>query len=40
MKNFEVQGRLGEGAFAVVYRVKRLEDGQIYAMKKVNVVLF
>ncbi len=29
--------KLGEGAFSVVYRVKRKEDGQEYAMKKMRI---
>jgi serine/threonine protein kinase len=28
---------VGEGAFASVYKVKRKEDGQIYAMKKIKI---
>ena len=27
----------GEGAFSTVYRVKRLSDGQEYALKKVRI---
>ena len=27
---------LGEGAFSTVYKVKRLSDGQEYALKKVS----
>jgi NIMA (never in mitosis gene a)-related kinase 1/4/5 len=29
--------KLGEGAFSVVYRVKRKEDGVEYAMKKIRI---
>ena len=29
--------KLGEGAFSVVYKVKRKEDGREYAMKKIRV---
>ena len=29
--------KVGEGAFASVYKVKRKEDGQIYAMKKIKI---
>ena len=29
--------KLGEGAFSVVYRVKRKEDGLEYAMKKIRI---
>jgi NIMA (never in mitosis gene a)-related kinase len=30
--------RLGEGAFSVVYKVKRKEDGKEYAMKKMRIM--
>lgn len=29
--------KVGEGAFASVYKVKRKEDGLIYAMKKIKI---
>jgi NIMA (never in mitosis gene a)-related kinase len=29
--------KLGEGAFSVVYRVKRKEDGKEYALKKMRI---
>lgn len=34
-KDFEMLNKLGEGAFGVVWKVKRKEDGKEYAMKKV-----
>ena len=37
MQNFEVICKVGEGAFASVYKVKRKEDGCIYAMKKIKL---
>ena len=37
MMNFETISKVGEGAFASVYKVKRKEDGQIYAMKKIKI---
>jgi len=37
LKDFEVIKPLGKGAFASVFQVKRKEDGNIYAMKKVNI---
>ena len=37
MQNFETITTVGEGAFACVYKVKRKEDGQIYAMKKIKI---
>ena len=30
---------LGEGAFSMVYKVKRNSDGKVYALKKVRVAL-
>ena len=35
MRDFEVLTRLGEGAFGVVFKVRRKIDGMEYAMKKV-----
>ena len=35
MKDFSLEQKLGEGAFGVVYRVRRLEDNKLYAIKKV-----
>ena len=29
--------KIGTGAYSSVYKVKRLTDGQIYAMKKVDI---
>jgi len=31
---------IGDGAYSEVFKVKRLSDGQIYALKKVNSLLF
>jgi NIMA (never in mitosis gene a)-related kinase len=39
MKNFQILTKLGEGAFSVVYKVKRTSDGLEYALKKVGEVL-
>ncbi len=36
-KQFDVIKRLGEGAFANVFKVKRKADGVIYAIKKVKL---
>ncbi len=36
LKDFEFVSKLGEGAFAEVFKVKRKEDGLYYAMKKVK----
>ena len=32
---FAVEGKLGEGSFSCVYKVRRIDDGKYYAMKKV-----
>merc|ERR1712072_922788 len=32
-----LQKKLGEGAFSTVYSVKRISDGQMYALKKVKM---
>jgi NIMA (never in mitosis gene a)-related kinase len=37
MNNFSVLNKLGEGAFSIVYKVKRISDGQEYALKKVKM---
>ena len=37
MNQYTMVSKLGEGAFSVVYKVKRKEDGQIYAMKKIKI---
>ena len=36
MKQFQVISKLGEGAFSIVYRVRRISDGLEYALKKVS----
>ena len=35
IKRFLPIDKIGEGSFASVYKVKRICDGQIYALKKV-----
>lgn len=37
MHNFEVKGKIGEGSFAAVYKVRRIEDGIVYAMKRIAI---
>ena len=37
MKNFEIITKLGDGAYSVVYKVKRKADDKIYALKKVKL---
>jgi NIMA (never in mitosis gene a)-related kinase 1/4/5 len=36
-KDFQVQHKLGEGAYSTVFRAKRLVDGLDYALKKVKL---
>lgn len=38
MNGFEILSKLGEGAYSVVHKVRRLEDGKIYALKKVKLL--
>ena len=38
MNDFEILTKLGEGAYSVVYKVKRIVDNQIYALKKVKLL--
>ena len=35
--DFETIEKIGDGAYSQVYKVKRLEDSQEYAMKKVKL---
>lgn len=35
--NFEIFEKLGHGAFSIVYKVRRISDGQFYAMKSINL---
>ena len=37
MENFETINKLGDGAYSVVYKVKRKQDNKIYALKKVKL---
>ena len=40
MNNFEILDKLGDGAYSVVYKVKRKEDNNIYALKKVKLFIY
>lgn len=35
--NFEVLSKIGEGSYSTVFKVKRVSDNQIYALKKVRL---
>jgi len=37
INDFDIQKRLGEGAYSSVYMVKRVADGEVYALKKVKM---
>ena len=37
MENFEIEEKLGSGTFSEVFKVRRITDDQIYALKKVSM---
>jgi NIMA (never in mitosis gene a)-related kinase len=37
MEGFEILEKLDDGAYSVVYKVRRKEDNQVYAFKKVKL---
>ena len=37
MDDFKVISQLGKGTFSKVFKVERLTDGKIYALKKVSM---
>lgn len=38
IKDFKIISKLGAGAYSTVYKVKRVTDGQEYALKKVKML--
>ena len=38
LANFKVVDKLGDGAYSTVYKVVRLSDGLVYALKKVRML--
>ena len=38
MNDFQIISKLGEGAYSVVYKARRLVDGNTYALKKVKLL--
>jgi NIMA (never in mitosis gene a)-related kinase len=38
MNDFQTLSKLGEGAYSIVHKVKRLVDGNLYALKKVKLL--
>ena len=37
LEDFEIIKKIGDGAYSNVYKVKRLYDGEFYALKKVRL---
>ena len=37
ISGFEILSKIGEGAYSQVYKVRRISDGRIYALKKVSI---
>ena len=37
LSDFKIITKLGTGAYSSVYQVQRILDGEIYALKKVNL---
>lgn len=37
LKDFQMLEKLGEGAYSTVFKVKRLIDNELYALKKVKM---
>lgn len=36
LHDFRIISKIGEGAFSIVHKVKRISDDKIYALKQVN----
>ncbi len=37
MNQYEIISKIGEGAFASVYKVKRKADSKLYALKRIKI---
>lgn len=37
LEDYEIIGRIGSGKYASVYRIRRLADGALLAMKKIQL---
>ncbi len=38
MNDFQILSKLGEGAYSIVHKARRLVDGNIYALKRVKLL--
>ena len=38
INDFQIIKKLGDGAYSSVYKVKRLDDNSIYALKQVKIM--
>ena len=38
INDFEILRKLGEGTYSIVYKVKRIIDGNEYALKKIKLL--
>lgn len=38
IKDFQILSKLGEGAYSAVYKVRRVTDGEEYALKRVKLL--
>jgi NIMA (never in mitosis gene a)-related kinase len=38
LSDFKIIAKLGTGAYSSVYKVERITDGEVYALKKANIL--
>lgn len=38
LQDFEILKKIGEGTFSSVFKVRRISDGQEYALKKIKML--
>jgi NIMA (never in mitosis gene a)-related kinase len=36
LKDYEIQKKLGQGSFGVVYRVRRRDNNKVYVLKQID----
>ena len=39
IRDFTPIDKIGEGSFSSVYKVRRIADGKVYALKKVHLII-